>query len=307
MYSISAIKSAIGSPRSIIREFNRLCHTHGRTLDSNPIGTNVFDEDWDNLIILDACRYDYFAHHSDLPGELQSRYSLGTQTREFAETNFTNRRLHDSVYVTANSWYHHMKSDLDSEVYKLIDLHWGDADGTYHSEEFKVVLPDVVTEHAARAAKEFTNKRLIVHYLQPHHPFIGPTGRKYFDAETSRLWETVAAADVPPYVVRQAYRENLELALSAVKDLLPALEGKTVITADHGEMLGERHDFLPMRDFGHPPKMYNEALTKVPWHVYQDGTRRRIVPEEPEENDEEMDVDALERRLEDLGYKLGHS
>src|SRR6056297_529711 len=51
-------------------------------------GTRVMDEDWDNLIILDACRYDMFAEQVDLDGELESRISLGSTSEEFLEQNF---------------------------------------------------------------------------------------------------------------------------------------------------------------------------------------------------------------------------
>jgi hypothetical protein len=41
---------------------------------------NVFDEDWDTLVVLNACRYDMFESTSRLDGSLSSyispRYSL---------------------------------------------------------------------------------------------------------------------------------------------------------------------------------------------------------------------------------------
>lgn len=306
MYTLSDLKFAVQSPKSVLRELNRLAHTRLRTWEYNYDGICVFDEDWDNLIILDACRYDAFAARSDLPGRLEHRISRAGATREFVESNFSDRHLHDTVYLTANSWFQRLRNTIDSEVYKLIDLHMDDPDGRYHSEEFKVVPPDVLTEQAAEAVEEYPNKRLMIHYIQPHHPFMGPTGRKYFKHRTAHMNEVLNESDhMTPQLVRKAYTENLDMVLSSVAELLPSLPGKTVISADHGEMLGERHDFVPIRDYGHHPKMYNEVLTKVPWHVFENGDRKRIVPEEPEGEPKEVDIGRLERRLEDLGYKMG--
>jgi len=53
--------------------------------------------------------------------------------------------------------------------------------------------------------------------------------------------------------VRNAYRENLELVLNYVKQLVAEIpSGKIIITADHGEWLGE-------------DGRYGHALMEVPW------------------------------------------
>jgi hypothetical protein len=303
MYTLEDLGRAIRSPKAVARELNRLYHTRLAQREYNPAGVNVFDEDWDNLIILDACRYDAFAERADLPGRLNHRQSRGAATYEFVRANFAGRQEHDTVYVTANSWYRRLCDEIGAELHDYIDLHMGDDDGSYHSDEFKVVLPDVVTEHAARIADEYPAKRLIVHYIQPHHPFIGPTGREHFTHDSSALEEVLREADASAELVQRAYAENLDIVLDAVKKLLPALEGRTVITSDHGEMLGDRHDLVPVRDFGHQNGLYNNTLTKVPWHVIKGDRRKEITAEPPREPDD-VDLERLERRLSDLGYKI---
>ena len=305
MYSLSDLRQGLTSPESTLRELNRLCHSRGRQYDHNPNGINVFDEDWDNLVILDACRYDYFAEQSTLPGHLEYRRSMGGNTREFVGANFRDRRLHDTVYVTANSWYLRLREDIGAELHKVIDLHMGDEDGEYHDDQFNIVPPEVLTSHAIRAAQEYPKKRLLVHYIQPHHPFLGPTGREYFNYPSSSLTEVIEkATDATVEDVRRAYRENLDIVLESVGELVAELPGKTVVSADHGEMLGDRHAYLPFRDFGHHRGVYNDVLTKVPWQVVETGSRKRIVPEPPREGLQEVNVEQLERRLEDLGYKM---
>ena len=306
MYTLSDLKFAAQSPKSVVRELNRLGHTRLRSQDYNSDGICVLDEDWDNLIILDACRYDLFAERSDLPGTLEGRISRAGATQEFIRSNFANRHLHDTVYLTANSWLHRLKDEIDAEVYKLIDLHLEDPDGRYHDDDFKVVPPGVMTKRAAEIVEKYPNKRLVIHYIQPHHPFMGPTGREHFQHRTAFMNEMIDESDdITPQLVRQAYVENLDIVLSSVADLLPSLPGKTVISADHGEMVGERHDFVPVRDYGHHPGIYNNSLTRIPWHVVENGSRKRIVSETPED-DAEVDVELLTKRLIDLGYKLNH-
>jgi hypothetical protein len=305
MYTLEDLTRAVRSPRAVARELNRLCHTRLASRSFNPAGIDIFEEDWDNLLILDACRYDAFAEQADLPGHLEHRISRGAATSEFVRANFTGRHEYDTVYLTANSWYRRLRSEIDASLHDYIDLHMGDEDGTYHSDEFRVVLPEVVTEQAKRVSKDYPDKQLIIHYIQPHHPFIGPTGREYFRANSSALEEMLRdAPEATPEIVVKAYYENLDIVLDAVGDLLPSLHGKTVVTADHGEMLGDRHEFVPIRDFGHQIGLYNEPLTKVPWHVVENGDRKKIVAEEPDGDDDDIELERLEQRLRDLGYKM---
>lgn len=48
------------------------------------------------------------------------------------------------------------------------------------------------------------------------------------------------------------YVENLEYVLEHVEELLDAVPGKTVITSDHGNYVGERTSLIPIREYGHP-------------------------------------------------------
>jgi len=65
-------------------------------------GINFMDEDWDNCIIIDACRYDTFKEKNTIPGDLKARRSKGSSTFEVFEKNFQNSTHHDTVYITAN-------------------------------------------------------------------------------------------------------------------------------------------------------------------------------------------------------------
>lgn len=281
-------------PSRMLVGLNRLYHRRLNTVNANPNGIDVFDEDWDTLVLLDACRYDSFIKCANLPGETEFRYSQGSTSSEFITANFRGKELYDTVYVSANNWYQKLHAEIGAEVFRFIPVE-RDAAGELSSR------PETVTEAALKAHHEHPNKRLIVHYMQPHQPFLGPTG-DVIDHEGA-AFTTKQANDVSIETWRRAYRENLELVLPHVGTLLKAIDGKTVVSADHGELLGDRQFPVPVRDFGHPNGIYLDELVKVPWHVYQDGRREIIDAGEPY-GTEDADMAEVEQHLADLGYRV---
>jgi hypothetical protein len=302
---IKKIYEAFENPLTAARHINRRCHTRNGRYSFNPNGISIFEEDWDNLIVLDACRYDAFEKHVDLPGQIESRESLGPATYRWVRANFSNKTLHDTVYVAANTWFLKLQNEINAEIYEFIDLQHDVPDVEWLSEELKVITPSTVTKHAKRAADSYPGKRLIVHYLQPHHPFIGPTSERYFGHESDSLLDIVKNADpeVTRKTVWRSYIETLEIVLDEVSSLISKLKGRTVITADHGEMIGERHDYLPVRDYGHHRGIYNKPTVKVPWHIIETGDRKEIRSEEPATSNS-AEMEQINDHLEDLGYKL---
>jgi len=78
------------------------------------------------------------------------------------------------------------------------------------------------------AAEQYPNKRLLVHFIQPHYPFIGPTGQEHFDLDSLDFWDRVlrGEVDIPDDVLWNAYEENLEVVLPHVETLMEALDGE---------------------------------------------------------------------------------
>lgn len=254
-------------------------------------------QDWDQLVILDACRYDKFAEICNLPGELDSTTSLASSSDEFVRTNFLNKELYDTVIFTANSWY----QKFDLKIHRLIDYH-DDYPNTY-------LTPDRFTKFVKQYLDEFDDKRLVIHYMTPHSPYLGRIGRRYLDRETVQ-----SARDIR-YIIEQsqyeatvdhlkrAYMENIEIVLEQVSELFNVLSGKTILTADHGEMLGERHFPFSMRDYQHHHGIYRDELTTVPWLTYTNGDRKQVVAEEPvTDMIEDVDSQIVDDRLRNLGY-----
>lgn len=275
--------------------------------------SRIMDEDWDTLVILDAARFDMFQSQNTITGELEHRISLGSTSEEFLDRNFSGRTYHDTVYVNTNPYIPYLNLD-DGTFHAVIDLleEW--------DEDLQTILPGTVTEAALQAHEEFPQKRLIIHFMQPHAPFIGEIGQELDmggwnpDQESAGLggntiWQFLrkhppeSSEKIDLDLVWKAYNENLDLVLQHVEQLLKELNGKTVITADHGNLVGERLSPIPTKRFyGHPYGVYHPNLVKVPWLKIESDKRRDIIAEPPRST-ESIDQDVTEERLEALGYK----
>lgn len=303
MYSLKGIKKGLTHPRFILQELNRLYFRRLHTWSYNENGLDMFEADWDNLLILDACRYDLFEETSELPGETSAVQSRGSATLEFLQGTFADKTLLDTVYVTASPMLYRHRDEINVQFHETIDV-WKEQGW---DERYQTVLPETVTEAALDAAERYPNKRLLVHFMQPHYPFIGPTGQEHFDLDSLAFqWEDAATGklDISDDTIRRAYEENFEEVLSSVERLLFQLGGRTVVTADHGQIIGERTFPIPIREYGHPPGIYAEELVKVPWHVFDKGPRREIAAEEPTAGtDRPGEKEGMARdRLRQLGY-----
>ena len=312
MDTMDRVRRAVQNPRLFIRGLNRLFHRRGGIKTENTNGIDIFDEDWDTLVVLDACRYDMFEEVNHIEGVLSARESKGSATSEWLGANVDGRKLSDTVYVTANPQLERNRENWDVNFHAMINV-WLDEDW---DDETGTVRAETMTEAALDAVERFPHKRLVVHYMQPHYPFVpaetdfdkdhlqqidgdsdGPTGENVWnqkftgDLNISRddLWSI--------------YVENLEYALEHVAELLEALSGKTVVTSDHGNYVGERASPIPIREYGHPRGLYDKPVVRVPWLEHERGERREIRVG-GDENINKIEPDVVDERLRDLGYKL---
>jgi hypothetical protein len=255
------------------------------------------DRDWDNLLILDGCRADTFREVCSLDGRFQTVISGGSSSVGFMRHNFTEQSFPDTVYVSANPFV--TKLDLDDNFHATWAV-WGNE----WNDEYKTILPRDVAAAAHDAHDAYPNKRLIVHFMQPHVPFIGDLGRRIEqrgilgeDEETPRVWDRLRQGTVNARTARAAYRENLELVLPYVAELMQELGGRSVVTADHGNVFGR------LGVYGHPHDTYLSGLVEVPWFVTNRGERRQIVAGETgAEMPTVGNSDELAQRLAHLGY-----
>jgi hypothetical protein len=278
---------------------------------------DVMDREWDNLFILDACRADMFEETVEIESfdTYESVHSRGCSSPEWVRENFAGREYPDTVYVTANPFV----SKIAPETFHAIENVWlsthettaeqlAGAEGLTQLgvEGVTTIFAEDLNAAAKAAHAAYPNKRLIVHYLQPHAPCVGnPDGSRKdadeIDPEVSP-GEAMKTGRVSRSRVWAAYVDNLQYVCHHADELAEELGGRTVYTADHGELFGEWLWPVPMRGYAHPSGLRHPRLTEVPWAVRTLGERRRIVPGTV--GSHEADEAYLDDRLRDLGYRV---
>jgi len=139
----------------------------------------ILNGNWDNLIILDACRYDIFEKVYDkyFEADLEKRDSRAGSTQEWLVKNF-NELLIDTTYFSANPYINSRGIPLnktyreDFPAWKptenfgqIVDV-WEKVDN-----RFNTTMPNMVIESVIKTP---SLKRKIIHFIQPHLPFIHP-------------------------------------------------------------------------------------------------------------------------------------
>jgi len=283
----------------------------------------VMEKDWDNLILLDACRYDIFKNVNRIEGDLSKVVTPASHSDEFIMSNFNGHELHNTVYITANP---HADKTLNEEVFHNVLKTYST---TRHIDrEVEEHYPETVSEIVYKNYDKYSDKRLIIHYMQPHTPYLGKFAKKTRKRlvrsenisfkrdsgvsiqkarKTNKLYKDMLGAAADNHItnkeLRHMYEENLELVLNEVENLLDTIEGKTIITADHGELLGNPSYYFPRtQKYGHPKQTYVPELNVVPWLSIESKNRRDIVSDKPKSVDK-VSEEVLNNQLEALGYK----
>jgi hypothetical protein len=281
-------------------------------------GIDVLDRDWDNLIILDGCRWDVFSQYNEISGKSKQVVSKGSATPEFFRENFSNNQIHDTVLITVNI---HATKVLDEGVFHSIETPDIDDKNRVYCYD-----PETILELSKSVYDKYPNKRLIFHFMQPHSPYLGRRaeelrrdlreeyGFSFFvdfineGRDLDTVWESMGnllEAAREGYIsrdqLRSVYIENMKLALSKVELLLEYIDGKSVISADHGELLGEQTSLLLHKRYGHGERIYEPGLRIVPWHVAPHNNRREIIAELPTSM-EPLDQERVKDTLRTLGY-----
>ncbi len=255
-------------------------------------------KDYDFLIVLDACRYDIFSELCKIGGSLRKVESpafseSGAATSVWYREIFR-EKWNDTVCISSHP---RVNSSMEvegfcggkhfSKVYDLWDSEWNKEKGT--------VLPERVVAKSLQVYENKKNKRFLIHFMQPHTPYLtldlsvkkgqDPKTRKslkrkirnflvskmrnFFGDETAvNLMDLIGFPPLSPMDealrkvgaegVKKAYKENLVIVLDNVENFIDRIDGKCVVTSDHGELLGE------YGRFGHEVNARPE-LVQVPW------------------------------------------
>lgn len=296
-HSVSEVRSygLSGAKRSVLG----LYVGYLRRLNPEPIGKNVYDRDWDVLVILDALRY-------DLANEVAEEYdllcsttvpSIGRTSMQWMERTFTEAyadEMERTAYVSGNP---HTANHVDPSRFRLLDEVWRYA----WDDDIGTTPADAVTDRAVAVGREYTPERLIVHYMQPHYPFVPAPLTKGIDTnwvyspddDPDELRELLKRGAVSRKEVWARYRDNLHYVLENVETLLNNVDAETVvITADHGTAYGE------LGLFGHNEDNPLDVVNTVPWCVTSASDTETYSPR-LERKKEAVDVTD---RLRSLGY-----
>lgn len=302
------VKSRLGS------ELYRRRHGRGRL---------IWDADWDICLVADATR-------SDLLREVlpdydwltpETGWSVGSSSVEWYGRTFSAVPTAERVGVVTANPFSRKPNDRDELSHWLkdatpIDRHvehvdyvfediWG-YDGPHG--HIDVTPAEAVTDRAYEMWTGNDVDRLVVHYMQPHLPFrstpewhgkrgdldhFGEPGSPY-DGDGKEIWKQVRDGERGHEEVWAAYRDNLRWVLDDINRLREALNAEFLLTADHGNGMGE------WGVWSHPPGVYTPQLRRVPWVRFSGTADRAFEPSRVgEETDGARDVS---EQLEALGY-----
>jgi hypothetical protein len=278
-------------------------------------GRSIYERDWEVLVVLDACRYDLFADAVSSPdvdykfidrGSLTTARSVESATRLWMRRTFgpAVEAVERTHYVVGNPW---SARELDEAWFASLDPVWRDG----WDDDNGTLPPETVTDRALTASHNVdfdAGERLLVHYMQPHCPFIDspdiatPKAADGFTNPTERdIWRRLQADEVSLDDVWDGYRGNLDLALAEVERLLHGIDSeRVVVTSDHGNAVGE------YGLYGHPESMPFDCLREVPWFettATDQGERASVEQSSSEDVTERVTDGAIEARLQALGYR----
>lgn len=254
-------------------------------LSRYPVGTNVYEREWDTLILLDTCRIDAIKEVADeyefLPPreEISAITSRGSISYTWMANTFVeeySQEVANTVYISANAFsekilengwkpedgrgFSHCNWDtLTADDLLVLDQPWQrDEDLFGHPD------PKYVTKRAIGHYREYEPERMIVHYSMPHEPYIanaveeGRSEGELYEHEKDpwRFLKNDGSLDV----VWESYITDLRMVLDNVADLLNNHSAeKVVISADHGEAFGG------LGVYGHPIAVPHPKTRRVPW------------------------------------------
>jgi len=228
-------------------------------------------ERWDVLVVLDACRYDYFYEEYEdfLNGELIKAYSPASSTTPWLKKVF-NGFYTDIKIFSATPWlnskgvevfgYNPIDHFPSKNIADLWDYKW--------NEYLRTVHPKDIVEEVLNSTED--SKRKIIWFMQPHSPWIGKprilisSSRVLIGADEA-IVPLIKKGEISLEKLRKAYRGNLRLVLKYVSKLTEETDSgnKIIVTSDHGELLGEYNSF------GHFFWLTSPELREVPFMIIQ--------------------------------------
>ena len=251
--------------------------------------------EWDVLVVLDACRADAY---QQVVGRSEVVRSPAVCTAGWIKAVWPVFARSEGVrYYNANPVVDRTLASMDvaPSTFELTPM-WRSLWGRHGAGRIPSVHPQAISGYIWANQCPIPT---VVHYLQPHSPYIGdpPLALTRWGGSGGgaggEFGEACCALTAPGRAVREgrtswpevreAYLGNLRLAWDAVQVLAGSFSDyRVVVTADHGEVLGEHGG-----RFGHECGWDFPELRAVPWHVIEPCSR---------------DESTTREKLEALGY-----
>lgn len=225
-----------------------------------------FEGDTKALILFDGQRYDFFENMCQeyLGGKLYKAYNGGATWTLPWFIKYFQGKINCTLY-SANpafsggqgyltKWFSELKAYEPSKHFKRIIPWW--------EVSFDYARGTATPKAVNRAVFAKPDDKMIIHYLQPHVPFIGnpplpwTKGGLLIEKTKSKL----VSGELTIEKLKEAYKGNMRVAFEGAVELVNKLGGNVCITSDHGDALGEQGYFYHGREY---PKL--DCLCHVPW------------------------------------------
>jgi len=224
-----------------------------KLLPENNTGTNIFEYDWDMLIVLDTCRPEWVKTVSsefEFIGNVETIRSVGGRTSEWAAKTFQ------------------QAASSERPVKYIYGSKYGDIAEDLQNVETEFVNPDnyiyppahQITEATYRYLNLETNPRVVVHYAQPHFPIFRTLSDRT-DVETISKSGVVKEhlSGTSTNKIERLHIKNLRYVLFEIRYLIQQVGSSDILlTADHGQLLGE------YGIVGHPYGVRHDSVRNVP-------------------------------------------
>jgi hypothetical protein len=286
--------------------------------DRLSVGTNVFEREWDLLVLLDTCRVDALravADEYEFLGDVGTLRSVGSSSPEWIARTFTDPyadQIANTAYLSCNGnaetvlerdapatdpgylthrllrRFDYVHADRLGRLEKLWVNEPVGVEGPYGHVE-GATPPRYLTDRAIELLRTESYDRTILHYHQPHNPYAARAMREDRDLHD---YETRFRLD--PERAWEAYLDELRYVLDDVALLLSNVDAeRVVVSSDHGEGFGE------YGVYGHPIGSLHPKIRTVPWAVTtatDEGTH------DPEATTAETADQSVDETLAALGY-----
>lgn len=189
-------------------------------------------------------------------------------------------------------------SELNYYEYLFQYEKWGEEGPLGHV--MGMTPPRYVTDRAISIGRENNYNRMILHYFQPHSPWVANAinENRRLEPHEDDWWNYLTeTGDVQ--TVWSSYLDDLRYVLDDVELLLDNLDAeRVIITADHGEAFGE-YGVL-----GHHIGSLHPKVRRVPWaETTGVDLDTHSSSTEPPDEDASMSTSSVEDQLSALGYK----